>query len=290
MSKYDGCMPIVTVLILLASAGAHAAWNIRLKGAKDPEAAAMIAVIVPGVLAGAAAFVGWSAGALSVSLFGLCLGVAAGLAELAYFVTLASAYAQAPISTVYPIVRGINPLIAICIGIGLLGERLVGLQPIGVLAIVAGLLIVRPPWAAQGGGMSRGALATALLAGLLSAVGSAIERVGTQEVGPVGFLALTWGVTGSAYFLVARQRGIPATTTPSLLATGLLIIGGHLLVMVALSVAPLSIVVPFRESAVLLVSGWGIVRAREVARPADVALRLTGAVCIVAGALLIALG
>jgi len=290
MRKYDGCMPIVTVLVLLASAGAHAAWNIRLKGAKDPEAAAMIAVIVPGVLAGAAAFVGWSAGALSVSLLGLCLGVAAGLAELAYFVTLASAYAQAPISTVYPIVRGINPLIAICIGIGLLGERLVGLQPIGVLAIVAGLLIVRPPWAAQGGGMSRGALATALLAGLLSAVGSAIERVGTQEVGPVGFLALTWGVTGSAYFLVARHRGIPATTTPSLLATGLLIIGGHLLVMVALSVAPLSIVVPFRESAVLLVSGWGIVRAREVARPADVALRLAGAVCIVAGALLIALG
>jgi len=290
MRKYDGCMPIVTVLVLLASAGAHAAWNIRLKGAKDPEAAAMIAVIVPGVLAGAAAFVGWSAGALSVSLLGLCLGVAAGLAELAYFVTLASAYAQAPISTVYPIVRGINPLIAICIGIGLLGERLVGLQPIGVLAIVAGLLIVRPPWAAQGGGMTRGALATALLAGLLSAVGSAIERVGTQEVGPVGFLALTWGVTGSAYFLVARHRGIPATTTPSLLATGLLIIGGHLLVMVALSVAPLSIVVPFRESAVLLVSGWGIVRAREVARPADVALRLAGAVCIVAGALLIALG
>jgi len=290
MRKYDGCMPIVTVLVLLASAGAHAAWNIRLKGAKDPEAAAMIAVIVPGVLAGAAAFVGWAAGALSVSLLGLCLGVAAGLAELAYFVTLASAYAQAPISTVYPIVRGINPLIAICIGIGLLGERLVGLQPIGVLAIVAGLLIVRPPWAAQGGGMSRGALATALLAGLLSAVGSAIERVGTQEVGPVGFLALTWGVTGSAYFLVARHRGIPATTTPSLLATGLLIIGGHLLVMVALSVAPLSIVVPFRESAVLLVSGWGIVRAREVARPADVALRLAGAVCIVAGALLIALG
>ena len=290
MRKYDGCMPIVTVLVLLASAGAHAAWNIRLKGAKDPEAAAMIAVIVPGVLAGAAAFVGWAAGALSVSLLGLCLGVAAGLAELAYFVTLASAYAQAPISTVYPIVRGINPLIAICIGIGLLGERLVGLQPIGVLAIVAGLLIVRPPWAAQGGGMSRGALATALLAGLLSAVGSAIERVGTQEVGPVGFLALTWGVTGAAYFLVARHRGIPATTTPSLLATGLLIIGGHLLVMVALSVAPLSIVVPFRESAVLLVSGWGIVRAREVARPADVALRLAGAVCIVAGALLIALG
>ena len=287
-------MPIVTALVLLASAGAHAAWNIRLKGAKDPEAAAMIAVIVPGVLVGAAAFVAWSAGTFSVSLFGLCLSGAAGLAELAYFVTLASAYAQAPISTVYPIVRGINPLIAICIGIGLLGERLVGLQPIGVVAIVTGLLILRPPWAAHGSGhgsgMSHAALATALLAGLLSAVGSAIERVGTQEVGPVGFLALTWGVTGSAYFLIARHRGIPATTTPSLLTTGLLIICGHLLVMVALSVAPLSIVVPFRESAVLLVSGWGIVRAREASRPADVVLRLAGAACIVTGALLIALG
>ena len=61
---------------------------------------------------------------------GALLGAAAGLAELAYFVSLARAYAGAPISVVYPVVRGINPLLAVLVGTALLGERLVGVATV----------------------------------------------------------------------------------------------------------------------------------------------------------------
>ena len=117
-----------------------------------------------------------------------------------------------------------------------------------------------------------------------------IRIVGVQHLGAPGFLAVTWGVTGLLYLLVARRNGVARLPSPGLALTGILIIGGHFLVMAAFAVAPLSLVIPMRESAILLVSGWGLLRAREAADLRDVLARIIGAAAIVVGALVIALG
>lgn len=283
-------MPFVALLCVAGSAVAHAAWNIRLKGTRDPETAANLAVITPGLIAGALTLSAAWVGFVHLSPAAALLSLAAGVAELAYFIMLARAYAGAPISVIYPIVRGVNPLVAVTIGTLLLGERLIGGQPWGVLLIIGGLVALRPPWEGLRQGISGSALLFALSAGVLSAGGSAIERLGVLEIGPLPFLGATWGVTGFLYLLVARQRQVTWVTTPGLALTGSLIIGGHLLVMAAFSLAPLSVVVPLRESAILLVSGWGLLRAREARTRAQVALRLLGAIAIVVGAVMIALG
>ena len=283
-------MPIAALLFVAGSAAAHAAWNIRLKGTGDPETAANLAVITPGLIAGALALGAWGLGLVQITPIAAALGVAAGTAELAYFMALARAYAGAPISVVYPIVRGINPLVAVSIGTLLLSERLIGAQPWGVILIIAGLVALRPPWQGLRQGISGTALLFAIGAGVLSAGGSAIERLGVLEAGPLPFLGITWGVTGLLYLIVAQRKGLVWKTTPNLALTGSLIIGGHLLVMAAFAVAPLSVVVPLRESAILLVSGWGLLRARETSSAAQIALRASGATAIVAGAVLIALG
>ncbi|MEY4388535.1 MAG: hypothetical protein RLZZ432_254 [Chloroflexota bacterium] len=283
-------MPIDALLLLAASAGVHAAWNIRLKGSHDPETAAMIAVITPGIFAGVAILAAAAVGAIELPAPYLLLSAFAGVAELLYFVTLAKAYARAPISVVYPIVRGLNPLLAVLVGVGLLRETLLGAQPYGIALIVAGLIALRPPWRALGGGIDPRGVAVAVAAGALSAVGSAIESVGVRGGGAVTMLCLTWGVTGLLYLALARRRATSPRPTPARALTGVLIIGGHFLVMAAFAVAPLSLVIPFRESAILLVSGWGLLRAREAVRPIDLALRAGGALAIVGGALLIALG
>ncbi|MEI6155893.1 MAG: hypothetical protein WCP88_01665 [bacterium] len=283
-------MPIAALFFIAGSAAAHAAWNIRLKGTGDPETAANLAVITPGLIAGALVLGAWGTGLVQITPAAGALGLAAGVAELAYFMALARAYAGAPISVVYPIVRGINPLVAVAIGTLLLGERLIGSQPWGVALIIAGLVALRPPWQGLLEGISGIALLFAIAAGILSAGGSAIERLGVLEAGPLPFLGITWGVTGLLYLIVAQRKGLVWKTTPNLALTGSLIIGGHLLVMAAFAVAPLSVVVPLRESAILLVSGWGLLRAREASSAAQIALRASGAVAIVAGAVLIALG
>ena len=283
-------MPIAALLLIAGSAAAHATWNIRLKGTGDPETAANLAVITPGLLAGALGLGAWGVGVVQITPAAALLGLAAGVAELAYFMTLARAYAAAPISVVYPVVRGINPLVAVGIGTLLLSEQLIDAQPWGVVLIIVGLVALRPPWQGLRAGISGVALLFAIAAGVLSAGGSAIERLGVLETGPLPFIGLTWGVTGLLYFVVAQRRGLAWKTTPNLALTGSLIIGGHLLVMAAFAIAPLSVVVPLRESAILLVSGWGLLRAREASGPMQILLRVLGAVAIVSGAVLIALG
>ncbi|MFZ9698933.1 MAG: hypothetical protein ACO3BX_03730 [Candidatus Limnocylindrus sp.] len=283
-------MPPIAIALLLGSAMSHAAWNIRLKGSNYPEQAAATAVIPPGIAVGAALTLAWAAGLVQLPLEVLLLGVAAGAAELAYFLTLARAYGGAPISVIYPLVRGVNPLVAIFIGIALLGETLHGSQPYGVALVVIGLFIIQPPFRTGAAGAAPRAIAFAVTAGIFSAIGSGIERSGVLASDPLTFLSLTWGVTGLLYLVVAVQRTNTQRPTASLVLTGALIIFGHLLVMGALAVAPLSIVVPLRESAILLVSGWGLLRFRDAAGRRAALLRAAGALVILLGAILIALG
>src|SRR5438105_1844887 len=64
------------------------------------------------------------------------------------------------------------------------------------------------------------------------------------------------------------------------LAVGVPMTAAYLLVLLALNVAPLSVVSPVRESAIVLVTGWGIWRLRE---RRGASLRLAGAAAIVLG-------
>jgi uncharacterized membrane protein len=71
---------------------------------------------------------------------------------------------------------------------------------------------------------------------------------------------------------------------------GLVTVAAYLLVLMAFAQAPLSAVAPVRESAIVLVSGWGSFRLGEAATRRTALTRLAAATVIVAGAILLALG
>jgi drug/metabolite transporter (DMT)-like permease len=71
---------------------------------------------------------------------------------------------------------------------------------------------------------------------------------------------------------------------------GLVTVVAYLLVLVAFAHAPLSAVAPVRESAIVLVSGWGSFRLGEAATRRTALARLGAAAIIVVGAVLLALG
>ncbi len=98
------------------------------------------------------------------------------------------------------------------------------------------------------------------------------------------------------------EAGIPTTSAPAgsdavrpaeaapwgrAIVAGLLINGAYLLVLYAYSVAPLAIVSPLRESAVVLATAWGILGLGEREGAAQ---RIGGAVLIALGGILVALG
>ncbi len=71
---------------------------------------------------------------------------------------------------------------------------------------------------------------------------------------------------------------------------GWLTLGAYLLILFALSVAPLSGVAPLRESATVFAAAWGSVRLGEAVSRRDSGRRIGASVAIVAGALLLAIG
>ena len=87
----------------------------------------------------------------------------------------------------------------------------------------------------------------------------------------------------------------PSTGAPTTLGWGRAAIGGlvtvtaYMLVLIAYVFAPLSVVAPMRESAIVLVSGWGSFRLGEAASRRVGLTRLGAAIVIVVGAFLLAL-
>ncbi|HZA00745.1 MAG TPA: hypothetical protein VE665_00540, partial [Hyphomicrobiaceae bacterium] len=68
------------------------------------------------------------------------------------------------------------------------------------------------------------------------------------------------------------------------LTVGVLMMAAYFPILFALSVAPLAVIAPLRESAIVLVTAWGIWRLRE---RRGAWLRVAGAVVIVGGILLL---
>jgi uncharacterized membrane protein len=293
--------------LVAVSAVLHVAWNVRLKTALDPlrtatigMVAASVGIVPAGIIA--LGLAGWPA----VPVEGIALGILSGVVEAGYFVLLSAAYRRGDLSVVYPLARGTAPLLAVAIGVGLLGEQLGVAGSLGVAALLAGFLWLQRPWRilaaarAAPAGERRGTIDTAILfalaTGVTIATYSAIDLVGTRLIDPIPYaailtvtsaVALVLWVTlaaGGAIFSGGREEIRRAAVG------GWLTLGAYILILTALSVAPLSAVAPLRESATVFAAAWGSVRMGEAADRGEVVRRVGASVLIVGGALLLAVG
>lgn len=207
---------------------------------------------------------------------GWALAAVSGLVELGYFHTLSTAYRRGDVSSVYPVARGTAPVLAALAGIVLLGEHLAPLQSVGVVVLLAGIWLARPPVS------GRAALVPALLTGVLIATYTTIDRLGVR-LGPFWLYAWAVFVATSLWLLPWARRGSTAQALP----VGVLTMGAYGLALAALSLAPLALVAPLRESGVVVVALWGVFRLGERERAA---LKMGGAAAVLAGAALLAVG
>jgi drug/metabolite transporter (DMT)-like permease len=164
----------------------------------------------------------------------------------------------------------------------------------GVALLLLGILAVTLPQT------SGRATVPALLTGVSIAAYSAVDRVGVRLSTPwlYGWLLIVllaigvvlWGWATSRF----RSRGghppsgqeTPPVRWSQAAIIGIFMWGGYLLVLAALSIAPLSVVAPVRETAIVAVAVWGIWKLRE--RKGAV-LKLLGAGATLGGVALLAL-
>jgi uncharacterized membrane protein len=289
--------PFIVALVAV-SAVLHVAWNVRLKTAGDPLRAAtvgMLAASIGIVPAGLAAW--WAGGQAALPVEGVALGVVSGVVEAGYFVLLSAAYRRGDLSVVYPVARGTAPLLAVAVGVGLLGERLGVAGSLGVGALLVGFLLLQRPWRViRGRGGLDPSIAFALATGVTIATYSAIDRIGTRLIDPVPYAAILWVTTSISLVLWVRFvaggdvfAGGRAEIRRAAVG-GWLTLGAYVLILVALSVAPLSGVAPLRESATVVAAAWGSVRMGEAGGSGEIVRRVGASLLIVGGALLLALG
>jgi drug/metabolite transporter (DMT)-like permease len=290
------------LLFIAVAAVMHATWNILLKTAGDALRTATIGVIAASVIFAPFVVAGWlAAGSQPVPPSVWAVASVSAAVETAYFIFLAAAYRRGDLSVVYPLARGSAPLFAVAVGVIVLGERLVPAAWAGVALLLAGLLVVQRPWLLAGAAArDRAAAGFALLTGMMIATYSALDRVGVQQVPPWLYAGLLWPLTGIGLAVVALARtrvrdgrwapdpGLPPQLGRSV-AAGVLTFTAYLFVLAALARAPLAIVAPLRESAVLLISVWGAVRLREAASRREVAVRVAGSGLVLGGAVVLAL-
>jgi uncharacterized membrane protein len=290
--------PLVIAAVTL-SAALHVAWNVRLKTAGDPLRAATVGMLAATVGVVPLGFVAWAlAGRPALPAEGVLLGVLSGVVEAGYFVLLSAAYRRGDLSVVYPIARGTAPLLAVAIGVGLFGERLGVAGSVGVVLLLAGFMVLQQPWRAlrRGRGGFDPAIAFALATGVTIATYSAIDSLGTRLIDPLPYAAILWVTASTVLVIWVRFVGGGELFASGRVAIrraaigGWLTLGAYLLILWALSVAPLSAVAPLRESATVFAAAWGSVRLGEAVSRRETSRRVGASVLIVAGAILLAVG
>jgi len=278
-------VPLAVLPLILLAAIFHATWNALLKASENPLSLATRAVSWGTVVSLPPVAVAWVvAGRPGLPLAGWLLALASAFLELLYFITLSTAYRRGELSVVYPIARGTAPLLAVLVGLTLLGERLHVAAVFGIACLVVGIWVVRRPSNAGS------ALGPALLTGVLIAAYTSLDRVGVRLGPPWLYGWLLWFF--GAIFLVAfstirRIPGSRLTDEPAIsLVVAVLMTAAYFMILFALSVAPLAIIAPLRESAIVLVTAWGIWRLGE---RRGAWIRVAGALTIVAGIALLTL-
>jgi drug/metabolite transporter (DMT)-like permease len=303
-------MPPFALALIAIAAVLHATWNVILKTSGDPLLTAVRLQAIGTAVLGPLAVVAWFVtGQPALDPTGVGIALVSGGLEALYFFLLAEAYGRGDLSMVYPLARGSAPLLAVVIGIGVLGEQLAPIAWVGVVAVIVGILAVAQPWRALGeaGRRHRGAVGFALATGATIAAYSAVDREGVRILVPwlYGAVLAVFATTIlGAIVLAGRRAGILGTPAPLLgpdgrpvagvgvraAVAGVLSLTAYLLILFAYSVAPLAAVAPLRESAVVLGAAWGSIRLGEAARRREAGLRIGAAALVVVGAVLVAIG
>ena len=283
-------MTLVAIALALTAAVFHGTWNVLVKVSGDPIATFRRATLVAGVLATAVFVPAWllfGRPALDPAATGFCLLSSA--LETLYLWLLSTAFRRGELSAVYPIARGSAPLLSVTVGLVVLGERLAPQQLAGVGLLLAGILGVTLSQA------SGRATVPALLTGVAIASYTTVDRIGVRLMSPwiYGWLLFTlMAIELPITLWIGRRLGVYQPPAPGAgptwrqaLVIGAFFLAGYALVLVALSIAPLAIVAPVREIAVVAVAVWGVWRLGERRRSA---IKLTGAVATALGVALLA--
>jgi len=273
------------VALVLCAAVLHATWNAIVKGTRA-RALVLAAVAATNGTVGLGLLL-WAEPPAVASWPYIA---ASAIIHFAYYYFLALAYKWGDLSRVYPIARGIAPVLVSLGALLFAGEQLPTQGWTGVVMVSAGISVLA--FFARGPSIpdprsTLAAIATGLIIASYSVVDGIGVRLSDSPFGYMGWLFVTEFLVSLFVLLHLRPR-----LTPEVRATlrvgylgGFCAVAAYGLVIYANTLAPLGVVSALRESSVIIAALFGVVIFRE----GPWASRLAAATTVGAGVLILVL-
>ncbi|HUP82770.1 MAG TPA: DMT family transporter [Candidatus Limnocylindria bacterium] len=273
-------MPLTALAIALGAAVIHARWNLVIARSTDNQAVTAVAIFAGTLVAMPLALIRWNVQPEAWPWI-----IASSVLELVYFYLLTTAYRRAEMSLIYPIARGMAPVIVLIVSI-VFGVAFHPWQIAGVALVGGGVMLVR----GIGGGARWSDVLLALSVATAIAGYTLIDKQGVRYADPITylFLILVAPAVGGVLFVAARggwgriQKAIGWQPVAAGIGTTV----SYGLVLVALGLAPAATVAAVREVGVVFAVFLGAVFLREAVGPT----RWIGALVVALGVALVVLG
>jgi drug/metabolite transporter (DMT)-like permease len=279
--------------LVLTAALLHATWNLAVKGVSGDSVAFIWTYVVASTAIWAPIGVIWVLATGDRPTWWWLGGALVSAAlHVVYQLVLQRGYAEGDLNLVYPVARGSGPMLTFLVAVVVLGERPGPAEVAGIVAVVAGVLLI-----SLGGralhpreGVLWGLVTGATIASYTLWDNHAVNAL---DVSPVPYFVLGLVLQLPLLGVLLRRRTDPVPVREvwrsarlAALTVAVLSPLAYLLVLRAMQLAPVALVAAARESSIVVgaVFGWLVLRE---ARPAR---RLVGAVVVLAGIGLIAVG
>ncbi|WP_103343768.1 DMT family transporter [Amycolatopsis sp. CA-126428] len=286
-------MNATALSLVLVAAVVHAAWNLAAKRIRSGgtqfvwlyctvSAVALLPVtVVLLVVEPQRPQWSWLLAAVVTSVLYVACGVA-----------LQRGYRVGDLSVVYPVARGTGPLLSVLAAVVVLGERPGWLGLLGAFLLVGGVLVISTgrsgavtanPGAAKArrAGVFYGLLTGACIAGYTLWDAHSVTGIGAPPVVYFGISSLVQSVIILPGALAGRAdvSRIWYEHRREVVFVGLLSPVAYILVLFALTMAPVSLVAPARELSIVLSSlaAWLVLGEQDAVR------RLAGSVIVLCG-------
>ncbi len=274
-------LPLAVTLAVLGAAVTHATWNAIAHGIKDQTLAFAligvggIVVAIPLVIVAAlprADCWPYLAGSIAIHVF--------------YNLLLMRCYQYGEFGQVYPLARGISPVVVTILAAVFVHEHLTLAQVGGVLVVSAGLATLVFAGRRPGRAAFLAAVGTGLTIAAYTTVDGVGVRLSASPVGYIGWLMLLQSLC-VPMFALARRRDVVLKQPPRVLGAGLaagaLSVLAYGLVLWAQTRGALAPIAALRETSVI----FGAVIATLVFREPFGRTRVAATVIVVAGIVLL---
>lgn len=287
-------MPIAALALLLVAALMHASWNFLSKGARNDLAFQFAQVVVASVFFLPLAIGSYIIARPSLEWTDFAFIAASGTLHITYYVLLTQGYRAGDLSLVYPLARGTGPLLAVMGAIVIFGESPSALAIAGACMITGGILVMSWPRNTDSTRDVRISIAFAIATGAVTATYTLWDSQGVDRLTPIMY---GYGIDAARMLWLAplalataeRRWAVAATfreQRTGVVGIGVLSQGAYVMVLAALTLAPVSYVAPAREVSIL----FGALLGLRLLNEPNAGRRIAGAACIVGGIFALALG